>query len=188
MRSASSKARSRRRGCGPSSEAYAYDAYSRSYDALYGEEQGAKLRAALGAGWSPGDRLVDFGCGTALLTSRLAHRCDLAVGLDASQGMLKTAKRRKNVELVLADAAFAPLRMGAFSSSCCFTSFHGFRMKRKALDEIRGSVREEGSVLFSLLARGSPSLDEPTISGTSGLEVISKFHVGNDVLILMRKL
>jgi ubiquinone/menaquinone biosynthesis C-methylase UbiE len=170
-----------------SSVASRYDAYSRSYDALYRGEQEEKLRAALGAGWKPGGRLVDLGCGTALLTNRLARSCDLAVGLDISVGMLRQAKRRKRVELVLADAAFPPFRPRAFDSCSCFTSFHDFRRKAQAIRGIVRIVREGGSNLFSLLSRGGASHDEAIVAGDPRLEAARVSRVGNDLLVIMTR-
>jgi len=164
-----------------------YNAYSRSYDALYQGEQKEKLRAALGAGWKPEGRLADFGCGTALLTNSLAKGCDLAVGLDVSLGMLRQAKRRKRVELVLADAAYPPFRLGAFTSCSCFTSFHDFRRKAQAIGGIVYSVREGGSILFSLLSRGRASRDELMVTRDPRLEAKRLSKAGNDLLILMTR-
>jgi SAM-dependent methyltransferase len=175
-------------GATVASEASAYDVYSRSYDALYRKEQEAKLKAALRVGWSTGDRLVDFGCGTALLTNSLARGCDMVVGLDVSEGMLERAKRRTRVDLVLADAAFVPFRNSAFTAGCCFTSFHNFRMKKKAIDGMVASVHEGGSMLFSLLARGRSSKDERQVTSERGLEVRVKVQVGNDLLVIARRL
>ncbi len=168
-------------------EASRYNLYSRSYDALYRGEQEAKLEGALGMGWLPGNRLADFGCGTALLTNTIAKKCDIAVGLDVSVGMLKHAKRRVRVELVLADASSPPFRAAAFSSCCCITAFHNFRSKGSALDGIVESVRVGDSILFSLLARGSAARDERRIRSFRRVKIEGRLRMGNDLLLLMRK-
>jgi demethylmenaquinone methyltransferase/2-methoxy-6-polyprenyl-1,4-benzoquinol methylase len=170
------------------SVALKYDMDGRSYDALYSGEQTAKLEAALDAGWAPGKRLVDIGCGTALLTSRLARGCDLAVGLDISSGMLRRAKLRKRVELVRGDASHIPLRPGSFTSCVCFTSFHHFREKPRAIDEMAGLVRHGGSVVFSLLARGAEPSDELEVKRSRRLETVSRLSAGNDSLLIMERL
>jgi len=162
-----------------------YDLDCRSYDVLYRDEQTAKLEAALKVGWAPGERLVDIGCGTALLTSRLARRCELTVGLDISSGMLKKAKPRKKVELVRGDASCPPFRYDSFTSCVCFTSFHHFRRKSHAVDEMAGLVRHGGSVVFSLLSRGGEPDDEMTIKSSRRLEVRSRLTTGNDSMLIM---
>jgi ubiquinone/menaquinone biosynthesis C-methylase UbiE len=165
-----------------------YDVESGSYDPLYRGEQTAKLEVALKAGWEPGKRLVDIGCGTALLTSRLAGGCDLTVGLDISSGMLRRAKLRKRVELVRGDASYVPLRQDSFTSCICFTSFHHFREKPRAIDEMAGLVRHGGSVVISLLAiRGEPN-DELKVKRSRRLETVNRLAAGNDSLFIMKRL
>jgi len=165
-----------------------YDVDGGSYDALYRGEQTTKLEAALKAGWAPGRRLVDIGCGTALLTSRLAGRCDLTVGLDISSGMLKKAKPRRRVELVRGDASYLPFRSDSFTSCACFTSFHHFRRKPRAINEMTRLVRHGGSIMFSLLLRGGEPDDELKIKGSRRLQVRSRVSAGNDSLLIMKRL
>jgi ubiquinone/menaquinone biosynthesis C-methylase UbiE len=165
-----------------------YDVDGGSYDALYRGEQTAKLEAALKAGWAPGRRLVDIGCGTALLTSRLAGGCDLTVGLDISSGMLKKAKLRRRVELVRGDASYLPFRSDSFTSCTCFTSFHHFRRKPRAISEMTRLVRHGGSIVFSLLSRGKDPDDELKIKGSRRLQARSRVSAGNDSLLIMRRL
>ena len=165
-----------------------YDVDGGSYDVLYRGEQMAKLEVALKAGWTPGDRLVDIGCGTALLTSRLGRRCDLTVGLDISSGMLRRARSRKRVELVRGDASYLPFRSGGFTSCICFTSFHHFRRKPEVVNGMASLVRQGGAVVFSLLSRGGYISDELKIKRSRRLEVVGRLDAGNDSLLIMKRL
>jgi ubiquinone/menaquinone biosynthesis C-methylase UbiE len=165
-----------------------YDVDGGSYDALYRGEQTSKLEVVLKAEWAPGERLVDIGCGTALLTSRLARGCDLTVGLDISSGMLKKAKSRKRVELVRGDASYLPFRPNSFTSCVCFTSFHHFRRKPQTIDEMASLVRSGGSIVFSLLSRGVKPNDELRIKRSRRLEIRSRLSAGNDSLLIMKRL
>ena len=169
-----------------SSTARRYDIYSRSYDTLYREEQSAKLEAAMAAGWKPDGRHVDYGCGSALLSSRLARSCQTVVGVDISEGMLRVAKKRKAVELVLADAAYAPFRRRAFGSFSCFTAFHNFREKSRALEAMADSVKAQGSGVLSLLAKGRGSQDEDIVGRSRGLGVTRRIVSASDVILLVK--
>jgi ubiquinone/menaquinone biosynthesis C-methylase UbiE len=91
-----------------------YDALSKNYDELYGEEQDkkhAKVSQLLG------DRefniIVDVGCGTGKLLELLSHRSQVGLGIDLSIQMLNKAKERMTntgIQLVRADASHLPLQ------------------------------------------------------------------------------
>jgi SAM-dependent methyltransferase len=48
------------------------------------------------AGVQPGDRVLDVGCGTGVITAALAERGCLAVGMDASEPYLDAARRERS--------------------------------------------------------------------------------------------
>jgi ubiquinone/menaquinone biosynthesis C-methylase UbiE len=163
-----------------------YDADSRSYDALYGDEQLGKLKAVLASGWRPGSRIIDIGCGSALLTGELSRNCDIAVGLDISPSMLHAGRRRR-VELVLGDAAHPPFRIGAFDTCVCFTAFHHFMRKRATIEAMAGLVASGGSVALSLLHTERTSGDVRTVRGSRSLRLSESFVVGRDFVLLMKR-
>ncbi len=179
--------RTSRRG-GPSkrvsSVAGRYDSESRGYDALYRAEQEGKLALLVKAGWAPAKKVLDVGCGTALLTARMAKDCDLAAGIDLSLGMLGVAKKRKRVELVLADAALVPFRSTSFGSVTCFTAFHHFRRKSCALAEMARVVENGGSVVISTLDTGPAAAAVGVIERCGSIVVRRKSKNGNDVLLV----
>ncbi len=93
-----------------------YDALSRSYDELYGQEQAQKhgmIEELL-----KGRKFVlavDVGCGTGIFLQQ-ANRCyQTAIGIDLSREMLKKAQSRKTskVHLIMADASSLPIKDGA---------------------------------------------------------------------------
>jgi len=103
-----------------------YDASSRSYDLLYGEEQFAKFDRALKSLAIRSDSVVlDAGCGSGLFFSRIASEARTVVGLDSSRSLLLSAKARKkeheNVDLVRADIDYMPFRESVFSVVFAFT-------------------------------------------------------------------
>jgi SAM-dependent methyltransferase len=107
-------------------------------------------------------RAVDLGCGTGELTRALAVRCASVVGVDASGGMIREARRRNwglNVEYVEGDAeAFLRGRSGQLDCVVSVAALHH-------MDEARmlGLCREAlapGGVLVILdLFRDSGILD-----------------------------
>ena len=91
-----------------------YDALSRNYDELYGEEQNKKHAKVLEL---LGNRefkiIVDVGCGTGKLLGLISPRSRFGLEIDLSLQMLKRAKRRttdSGVQLVRADASHLPLQ------------------------------------------------------------------------------
>jgi ubiquinone/menaquinone biosynthesis C-methylase UbiE len=91
-----------------------YDALSRSYDELYGEEQNKKHAKVLEV---LGNRefkiIVDVGCGTGKLLGLISLRSQVGLGIDLSVEMLKRAKQRTRntcIQLVRADASHLPLQ------------------------------------------------------------------------------
>ena len=48
------------------------------------------------AGTKPGDRVLDVGCGTGILTSAVAERGSKAVGIDASEAYVAEARRHRS--------------------------------------------------------------------------------------------
>ena len=91
-----------------------YDALSRNYDELYGEEQNKKHGKVLQLlGKREFNIIVDVGCGTGKLLELMAPRSQLALGIDLSVQMLIRAKQRASgtvIQLVRADASHIPLQ------------------------------------------------------------------------------
>jgi len=91
-----------------------YDALSKNYDELYGEEQNkkhAKLLELLGN--REFKIIVDVGCGTGKLLGLISPRSRFGLGIDLSVQMLTRAKQRTTadgVQLVRADASHLPLQ------------------------------------------------------------------------------
>jgi ubiquinone/menaquinone biosynthesis C-methylase UbiE len=91
-----------------------YDALSKNYDELYGEEQNKKhARLLKFIGNRRFRMIVDVGCGTGKLLELIAPRSEQGLGIDLSVQMLKKAKARitnTGVQLVRADASHLPLQ------------------------------------------------------------------------------
>lgn len=91
-----------------------YDALSKNYDELYGEEQDKKHAKVLQLlGKEEVKITVDVGCGTGRLLELLSRRSQASLGIDLSAQMLSKAKLRmtnSTFQLVRADASHLPLR------------------------------------------------------------------------------
>jgi len=91
-----------------------YDALSRNYDELYGEEQNEKYAKVLEfLGNREFKTIVDVGCGTGKLLGLISPRSQVGLGIDLSVEMLKRAKQRTintGIQLVRADASHLPLQ------------------------------------------------------------------------------
>src|SRR5262245_20528495 len=68
----------------------------------------------------PSDRVLDLGCGTGVLTSAVAARSAIVVGVDVSAAMLGRARQRlggrTGVALVQGSAFRLPFRDGTFTA------------------------------------------------------------------------
>ncbi|MGH6718967.1 MAG: class I SAM-dependent methyltransferase [Alphaproteobacteria bacterium] len=79
------------------------DSYARS--ARFVSDLGAPLVDVLAP--RPGERVLDLGCGDGALTEELVRRGAIVVGVDASAGMVETARRR-GLDARLADGQDLP--------------------------------------------------------------------------------
>ncbi|MFB7255886.1 class I SAM-dependent methyltransferase [Streptomyces nojiriensis] len=88
-----------------------YDAEAEAYDTTRGGIPRAEAAAAAVLELLPADAhtLLDIGCGTGIVTSRISRPALRVLGADASHGMAAVAVRR-GVPVTLADAARLPVR------------------------------------------------------------------------------
>jgi SAM-dependent methyltransferase len=126
-----------------------YDSIAELYDATPGRMRVADPELLVFTrGRAPTDRVavLDIGCGTGnqLVANRGALACDLMVGVDRSDGMLRQARRKApEISWVQADAAALPLCGNSFDFVTCQFAFH--HMADKA-----GVIRDA----FRVLRRG----------------------------------
>lgn len=154
-----------------------YNLTAKTYDVQYYEEQKAKIEAALKTIKIGCNSLIlDMGCGTGLLFDHVACKVERVVGLDFSKSMLKIAKKRaenfNNIDLVLADADYAPFKEGIFSHIFAVTLLQNQPNPRKTLKEMkRIAERNALIVVTGLKKKFSYSLFEELLSNI-GLETI----------------
>jgi len=135
-----------------------YDASSRSYDLLYGEEQFTKFDRALKSLTLRSDSVIlDAGCGSGLLFSRIASEAKIVVGLDISRNLLLSAKARKkdheNVDLVRADIDNMPFSKGVFSAVFAFTVLQNMPRPIETLRSISHAASHDAVVVVTGLKK-----------------------------------
>lgn len=155
-----------------------FDLWSRFYDLglvqrlTYRPVHDAVVRALRE---SPPLRVLDVGCGTGLLASRIGRELTRVriVGCDFSRGMLREAREHHpETSWVQGDALRLPLRSGSFDAVVSTEAFHWFPDPDAALAEFFRVLRPGGRLLvalvnppFELMSRaallGSTLLGEP---------------------------
>jgi ubiquinone/menaquinone biosynthesis C-methylase UbiE len=118
--------------------------------------------------------IVDVGCGTGVLTERIARELhpQRLVGCDASGGMLAKARERDvEVEWQLTRAESLPIESDAVDAIVCTEAFHFFDQPA-AMAEFRRILRPGGSVIVVsvLTARGQMQ----KLVADAGLELVDQ--------------
>src|SRR5690606_17627397 len=98
-------------------------------------------------------RILDVGCGTGILTDRLARELgpELVCGCDFSMGMLEQAATRRPGGLVQADAQHLPLAAASIDAVVSTESFHWSPAPDAALDELRRVLVPDGRLLVGVV-------------------------------------
>lgn len=128
---------------------------------------------------SPGERVLDVGCGPGNFTREFARAAGdgLVVGVDASQTMLATAVREgggPNLAYVRADARALPFGDGSFDAVCCFAALYLIDEPMRAIDEIARVLAPEGRVgLLASTARGplAPGSSRALVRALTGIRI-----------------
>jgi ubiquinone/menaquinone biosynthesis C-methylase UbiE len=107
--------------------------------------------------------VVDVGCGTGLLTTRLAELGPRMIGCDLSLGMLHEAVGRSRVPAwVQADAMALPLSAACVDAIVCTESFHWYPDQMAALGEFARVLAPGGRLYVALINPRTNGLSELT--------------------------
>lgn len=142
-----------------------YNATAHLYDDRYRDEQIPKISFLLDKiRPKKDDVLVDVGCGTGLLFERA--NCGLIVGVDISINMLREAKKRasseskqssmgktKDVELILADAEFLPIRTESVDVAVSVTALQLSGDQERAVSEVLRILKDQGSFGIGIIKK-----------------------------------
>jgi SAM-dependent methyltransferase len=123
-------------------------------------------------------RLIDVGCGPGLLTLRLAHLFDEAVGVDPDTGMLAEAKRLAdvagidNVHWVNLRAEELPAGLGVFRVATFGRSFHW--MDRPRVAAIIRDMLVPGGAFVQVAMMPEDNLEQVSEMPEDNLEQVSE--------------
>lgn len=153
-----------------------YDHSASVYDTQYGEEQQAKIEAALNELKLKKSGLVlDVGCGTGLLFPYIAEDADLLVGLDFSSTILSEARKRtkqySNVALLRADADFLPFPNKIFNVVFAITLLQNMPDPLCCLCEIKRVAQSKATVIATGLKKEFSSEELAQLLKRAKLEV-----------------
>jgi demethylmenaquinone methyltransferase/2-methoxy-6-polyprenyl-1,4-benzoquinol methylase len=134
-----------------------YDVTAQIYDMRYGEEQTAKMEAALRHLKIEAYMILDSGCGTGILFNHVADKARMTIGLDFSRKtLLKAKERAKNhvgLNLVRADADNMPLRDNIFDRVFAMTLIQNTPDPMETLNEIRRVAKDNALIVVTGLKK-----------------------------------
>jgi ubiquinone/menaquinone biosynthesis C-methylase UbiE len=99
--------------------------------------------------YARGARVLELGCGTGLILSRLAEVAEEAVGIDLSEGMAARAKAR-GLDVRIGDIRALPFEDGAFDLTCSFKVLPHVPEVEAAIREAVRVTRPGGHLVLEL--------------------------------------
>ena len=155
-----------------------YDLTAEMYEMRYAEEQAAKYKAALESlNINPDSKVLDVGCGTGLLFSKVAAEAQTVVGVDISSELLRQARERarkfRNVHLVQADADHMPFISNNFNVVFAFTVLQNMPKPLETLSEIKRNTTRDASVVITGLKKIFSLKAFQALLQNAGLQVIA---------------
>jgi len=109
-------------------------------------------------------RVLEAGCGSGVLTLKLAKQVDSIVGVDISPSMIKLAKfhqsrlKIKNVEFIVADLETLPFGKGTFDFIVSYIAIHCTHMET-VLPALTGLIKPGGRMVICDLVTSHPRLE-----------------------------
>jgi ubiquinone/menaquinone biosynthesis C-methylase UbiE len=108
---------------------------------------------------SKGEIILDIGCGTGRITSKLLEKGSIVVGIDFSSESIKICKSRcndrelsTNLHLIRADACNLPFKNSSFDKCICSEIFEHIpseRERSKMINEANRVLRNQGTFLLT---------------------------------------
>jgi len=142
-----------------------YNSTSSFYDKRYEEIQKQKLKLILNNFNQNNKFIIDAGCGTGFLIEFLAFEKEVKysfcyIGLDISWMMLKEFyhklerfKIKMNINLILSDIEYLPLRSNIFDSIFSITAFQNLGNHQLGLKELVRTAKNRAEFNLSILKK-----------------------------------
>lgn len=131
---------------------------------------------------SPGDRVLDVGCGPGNFTRDFARAAGdgEVVGIDASATMLEAAVREggpDNLSYVRGDARQLPFPDARFDAVCCFAALYLIEEPMEAIAEIARVLAPDGRVALLASCNRGPlptSVTAPPVHALTGVRLFGR--------------
>ncbi len=164
-----------------------YDATPSHYQRRYTEIQKVKYPIILSMlSLSPGDVLLDWGCGTGLLIDSLKTETLSYLGLDFSTGMVSLLKKRHpECEVVIGDCEKIPFRSGYFDVVIGATVIQNLPRPDLGLKEVARVLKPGGQAVITYPR--STGMDLSSACGKD-LQLIRKLNCDEDMAISLIKI
>jgi len=135
-----------------------YNQLDTVYDRQYADEQKTKIEATLeNVSLNNDDFVLDVGCGTGLLSSYIASRVQLFIGIDISRKLVEKAKacekRYPNTHILLADADYLPFQNQIFHRIFAITLLQNIPKPPTTLQEIKRVSKNHAAIAVTFLKK-----------------------------------
>lgn len=135
-----------------------YNHTAHIYNTRYAEEQTLKIEAAArNLKLRKQGSILDLGCGTGLLLTKIRTMAKNIVCLDVSKGMLREIetgiKHLPSIHLILADADNAPIRDDFFDTVFAITLLQNMPSPHQTLQEMKRITKPDATIIVTGLKK-----------------------------------
>ena len=126
---------------------------------------------------TPGEKILDAGCGTGVFTADILSSGSQVVGLDLSLPMLRLAERKFReypLRLVLGDMSTLPFKDSSFDKAVSITALEFIPDPQRAVDELFRVAKRGAIIVVATLNSLSPWAVRRVEQGNRGHAIFSK--------------
>ena len=167
----------------------AYDRWSRVWN-LARYTNGAIYETTLGLLEHRHRRILDVGCGTGLMSAKLAASGRRVLGVDISTAMIERARRTSDprTEFIHGDAEKLPAEDCDFNAVVNLISFHHYPNPSRTVAEFRRVLRPNGRLILIAFDRNSRyiALAQKANRWTKGIAGKSWQKTSGEIVALLR--